>query len=99
MAEYQRTLKLAAPSQDVKVLLKLLHLDLSAHPPEAPIKKITVEAFPARLRSVQAGLFQPLAPEPAKLEITLARLRDVVGAEDGQEPYWFCPDIGFASPR
>jgi len=35
-----------------------------------------------RVRSVQAGLFQPLAPEPAKLEITLARLRAVVGAED-----------------
>jgi protein ImuB len=84
MSEYQRTLKLAAPTQDAKVLLKLLQLDLSAHPPEAPIKKITVEAFPARLRSVQAGLFQPLAPEPAKLEITLARLREVVGAEDGE---------------
>lgn len=78
----QRTIKLPVPSQDARVLLKLLQLDLSAHPPEAPVKIITIEAFPARLRFVQAGLFQPLAPEPAKLEITLARLRAVVGTED-----------------
>lgn len=80
--QYQRTIKLPVPSQDAKVLLKLMQLDLSAHPPEAPVKKIALEVFPARVRSVQAGLFQPLAPEPAKLEITLARLRTVVGAED-----------------
>jgi protein ImuB len=84
MSEQQRTLKLPVPTQDAKVLLRLLQLDLGAHPPEAPVKKIAVEAFPARLRPVQAGLFQPLAPEPAKLEITLARLRAVVGAEDSQ---------------
>ena len=81
-SQLQRTIKLPVPSQDAKVLLKLLQLDLNAHPPEAPVKKIALEAFPARLRCVQAGLFQPLAPEPAKLEITLARLRSVVGTED-----------------
>lgn len=80
--QYQRTIKLPVPGQDARVLLKLIQLDLSAHPPEAPVKKIAIEVFPARVRSVQAGLFQPLAPEPAKLEITLARLRTVVGAED-----------------
>ena len=78
----RRTLKLPVPTQDARVLLKLLQLDLSAHPPEAPVKIIMLEAFPARMRCMQAGLFQPLAPEPAKLEITLARLRAVVGAED-----------------
>ena len=81
-SEFQRTLKLPVPSQDARVLMKLLQLDLNAHPPEAPVKKISIEAFPARLRLVQAGLFQPLAPEPAKLEVTLARLRAVAGAED-----------------
>jgi protein ImuB len=78
----QRTLKLPVPTQDAKVLLKLLQLELSAHPPEAAVRKIAIEAFPARLRAVQGGLFQPLAPEPAKLEITLARLRAVAGTED-----------------
>src|SRR5579859_1059123 len=82
--QFQKTLKLPVPTQDAKVLLKLLQLELSAAPPPAPVKKVAIEAFPARLRPLQAGLFQPLAPEPAKLEITLARLRAVVGAEDEQ---------------
>jgi protein ImuB len=79
---YQRTIKLPVPTQDAKVLLKLAQLDLAAHPPHAPVKKIGIEAKPARVRFTQAGLFQPLAPEPAKLEITLARLRAVVGESD-----------------
>ena len=81
-AFHQRSLNLPVPTQDAKVLLKLLQLDLAAHPPPAPVKKIMVEVFPARLRLTQAGLFQPLAPEPAKLEITLARLRATVGEHD-----------------
>ena len=84
-ALHQRALKLPVPTQDTKVLLKLLQLDLAAHPPPAPVKKIMVEVFPARLRLTQAGLFQPLAPEPAKLEITLARLRATVGEHDEAE--------------
>ena len=77
-------LKLPVPTQDARVLLKLLQLDLAAHPPQAAVKKVTVEAWPARVRTTQTGLFQPLGPEPAKLEITLARLRAVVGEKDQQ---------------
>jgi protein ImuB len=83
-SQYRRTVKLPVPSQDAKALLKLMQLDLTAHPPEAPVKKAAIEVFPARVRCVQAGLFQPLAPEPATLEITMARLRAVVGGEDGE---------------
>jgi protein ImuB len=78
----QRTIKLPIPTQDAKVLLKLAQLDLTAHPPHAPGKKIRIEAKPARVRFTKAGLFQPLAPGPAKLEITMARLRAVVGETD-----------------
>jgi protein ImuB len=81
---HQRTLKLPVPTQDTKVLLKLLQLDLAAHPPHAPVRKIKIEAIPARLRLTQMGLFQPMAPEPAKLEVTLARLRAVVGEQDDE---------------
>jgi protein ImuB len=84
LTAYQRTVKLPIPTQDAKVLLKLAQLDLAAHPPHAPVKKIKVEAIPARIRFTQAGLFQPLAPEPAKLEITMARIRAVVGETDLQ---------------
>jgi protein ImuB len=80
----EREIKLPVPTQDAKVLLKLLQLDLEANPPHGPVKKIKVEVFPARLRMGQRGLFQPNAPEPAKLEITLARLRAVVGEKDEQ---------------
>lgn len=79
---HQRTLKLPVPTQDAQLFLKLLQLDLAAHPPGALVKKISIEAFPARLRFNQGGLFQPSAPEPADLEITLARLRAVAGERD-----------------
>ena len=82
LATYQRTIKLPVPTQDGKVLLKLAQLDLAAHPPHAPVKKIMIEAIPARVRYTQSGLFQPLAPEPAKLEISMARIRAVVGETD-----------------
>ena len=64
---------------DAKVFLKLLQLDLNAHPPGAPIMKIHLAAEPARPRSTQGGLFLPPAPEPEKLELTLARIAGMVG--------------------
>jgi protein ImuB len=82
LTTYQRTVKLPLPTQDAKVLLKLIQLDLAAHPPHAPVKKIKLQAVPVRIRFTQAGLFQPLAPEPAKLEITIARIRALVGETD-----------------
>lgn len=77
-----REMKLPVPTEDAKLLLKLLQLDLEAHPPHAPIKKVTITAEPARLRPTQAGLFVPLAPEPGKLEVAVARLRGLVGDVD-----------------
>jgi protein ImuB len=79
---HQSRVKLPVPTQDGKVLLKLLQLDLAEHPPSAPVRKVTIEAQPSRVRTTQTGLFQPRGPEPAKLEITLARLRAVVGEAD-----------------
>jgi protein ImuB len=64
---------------DPKLFLKLLQLDLNAHPPGAPIVKIHLAAEPTRQRSAQGGLFQPPSPEPEKLELTLARIAGVVG--------------------
>jgi protein ImuB len=82
LAAYQRTIKLPVPTQDGKILLKLAQLDLAAHPPHAPVKKIKLEALPARVPYTQTGLFQQLPPEPAKLEISMARIRAVVGEID-----------------
>jgi protein ImuB len=74
-----RTLRLPLPMLDAKVFLKLLQLDLQAHPPGAPIVKIHLSAEPARPRALQSGLFQPVFPEPEKLELTLARIAGIVG--------------------
>ena len=76
---FTRTLRLPAPMLDAKVFLKLLQLDLQAHPPGAPIVKIHLSADPARPRALQSGLFQPVFPEPEKLELTLARIAGIVG--------------------
>jgi protein ImuB len=76
---FTRTLRLPAPMLDAKVFLKLLQLDLQAHPPGAPIVKIHLSADPARPRALQNGLFLPVFPEPEKLELTLARIAGIVG--------------------
>ena len=78
---FTRTLRLPTPMLDAKVFLKLLQLDLQAHPPGAPIAKIHLSAEPARPRALQSGLFQPVFPEPEKLELTLARIAGIVGEE------------------
>jgi protein ImuB len=77
--ECLRTLRLPVAMRDSKVLLKLLQLDLVAHPPGAPITKLWITAAPAPPRSAQRGLFLPISPEPEKLEITLARINGIVG--------------------
>jgi protein ImuB len=77
--EYRRTLRLPTPSLDGKAFLKLAQLDLAAHPPPAPVIHVRVEMNPVRPRAAQSGLFVPAAPEPVKLELTLARIRAIVG--------------------
>jgi protein ImuB len=74
-----RTLRLPMPVAQSKVLLKLLQLDLQAHPPHAPVTAIRLSAVPTRSRTRQLGLFLPLSPEPEALETTLARIQSTVG--------------------
>jgi len=77
--QFHRVLNLPLPMLDAKLFLKLLQLDLNAHPPGAPILKIHLAAEPARPRSAQGGLFLPPSPEPEKLELTLARIAGLIG--------------------
>ncbi len=76
-----RTLRLPTPTRDSRVLLKLLQLDLDAHRPPRPVISVTLTAEPVQPRRIQNGLFMPLAPEPEKLELTLARIGNIVGNE------------------
>jgi protein ImuB len=77
--QHIRTLRLPTPVTQSKVLLKLLQLDLQAHPPSAPVTAINMVVVPTRSRTRQLGLFLPLSPEPEALEITLARIQRTVG--------------------
>jgi protein ImuB len=83
---HQRTLRLPVPSLDHRAFLKLLHLDLAAHPPPAPIVHVRLEVNPVKPRAAQSGLFIPGAPEPVKLELTLARIKAIVGPEGVGSP-------------
>ena len=74
-----RTLRLPVPARDGKLLLKLLRLDLEAHPPPAPVAAVSMLTTPARAPSQQLGLFLPVSPDPERLEITLARIQNTVG--------------------
>src|SRR5438093_11691243 len=82
LGTYVRVLNLPLPVRNPKVLTRLLILDLEAHPLGVGIRRVEVEAIPAKPRIVQNGLFVPLSPEPEKLELTLARLKAVVGEEN-----------------
>jgi protein ImuB len=76
---HTRTVRPALPSNDRQLWIKLLHLDLEAHPPQAAILALTLKAEPGSISKVQLGLFSPQLPEPARLDVTLARIRAIVG--------------------
>ena len=69
----------ATPTQNRELLLKLLNLELQAHPPQASIVSVALDAEPAQPQTAQRGLFQAQFPEPDKLELLLARLRSIAG--------------------
>ena len=76
---HERTVRLPVPSLDTKAFLKLLQLDLEANPPAAPIVHLWMGVNPVKPQAAQTGLFVPVAPEPVKLELTLARIQAFVG--------------------
>jgi len=79
--EHVVSLRLPVPMLDAKAFLKMLQLDLSGRPPVAPVLKAHLKAEPVKPRPTQHGLFVPSSPEPEKLELTVARLRHLVGDE------------------
>jgi protein ImuB len=79
---HERKLNLPHPMRDPRVFLRLLLLDAEMHPPQAAVLAITINCEPVKPRVLQSGLFIPLAPQPEKLELTLARLVKLVGANN-----------------
>ncbi len=105
---HERTLRLPVPSLDTKALLKLMQLDLAAHPPDAPVVQVWMSANPVKPQAAQNGLFVLAAPEPVKLELTLARIKAIVGETNAGSPElidthrpdgWRMADFAEAKPQ
>ena len=84
--DHERAITLPVPMRNPKTLLRLLLFEIEAQPPQAAIISVTIAAEPVQPRVAQTGLFIPLAPEPEKLELTLARLAKLVGADKVGSP-------------
>jgi protein ImuB len=97
-AEHTCTVRPALPTNDRQLWIKQLHLELEAHPPHAAILAVALEAEPGSTSKVQTGLFSPQLPEPSRLDVTIARIRAIVGdgnvgspvLKDTNQPDGFC---------
>jgi protein ImuB len=78
---HRLTLRPALPSVDRKFLLKLLQLEMAAHPPPAAVLSLTLTAEAGQSSKVQLGLFTPQTPEPSRLDVTIARLKAIAGED------------------
>jgi protein ImuB len=80
--EHLRELHLPVPMRQSKEILKLLQLDLEAHAPKAATVAVRLTLKPVPPRIVQNGIFLPVTPAPDKLEVTLTRIRALVGEKN-----------------
>jgi protein ImuB len=78
---YQRTIRPALATIDRKFLLKLLQLEIAAHPPQAAVHSLAIAAQAGQSSKVQLGLFAPQTPEPSRLDVTIARLKAIAGED------------------
>ena len=94
---HERSIRLPAPTREVKTLLTIVRLDLESDPPRAPVTAFALIAHPDAPRQAQLSFFGPTVLAPDKLATSLARLfsilgRDRVGAPrtvDGHSPERF----------
>lgn len=84
--QYQQEWKLPLPTQDKHLLFGLVRLHLEKITFSAPIRQLTVEVVPVKPRMAQGNLFLPPSPQPEKLEMTLERIRGVVGSSEEESP-------------
>jgi len=82
--QFQHEWKLSIPTQDKNLLFSLVRLHLEKTIFSAPVRCLRLEVVPVKPRLAQGSLFAPPSPEPEKLEITLERIRGIVGATDAE---------------
>jgi protein ImuB len=74
-----RSIGIAAPTRDPRVLLRLISLSLEQAPPEAPVESVSLETRGRPLRCDQLDLFRPRGPDPNTLDRTLSELESLCG--------------------
>jgi protein ImuB len=79
---YTRRVRPAQPCNDKQFWVRLLHLDLQAHPPQAAVVAVMLRAEPGDTSKIQLGLFSPPLPEAARLDVTLAQLKALLGEDN-----------------
>ncbi len=76
-----RRIGLGSATQDERVLLRLLRLELESRPPGAALEGVILRCRGIELRREQLDFFVPRGPGPSQLDETLAELRALCGAE------------------
>ena len=84
--EYRCSLEFPIPTSDTRTLLKLLQLHMERHAPEAAVLAFHLILEPARPKRAQKDFFSPAVPLPDQLELTMARLRGLVGPANISTP-------------
>jgi len=79
-------LEFPVPLHDPRTILKLLQLHLERHPTGAPVCAFRLRLEPVEPQRVQGGIFLPATPAPDKLQVTMARIASMVGAENVGTP-------------
>ena len=103
-----RRVGVAAPTSDVRILLRLVSLSLESHPPAAAVESVSLTAEARAPRSDQLDLFRPAGPAPALLARTLAELEALCGpgrvgapvvADSHRPDAWALASFAPASPE
>ncbi len=74
-----RRIGVAAPTNEVRTLLRLVNLALEQRSPEAPVAALALATRGRPARRDQLDLFRPTGPAPAELSRTLAELEALCG--------------------
>jgi protein ImuB len=81
-----RRMQIPFVTHDPGTWLKLIQLDLESNAPPGPVAGISLKAAPVDPRVVQYDLYAPIAPQPEKLELTLGKIRAMVGVTNAGFP-------------
>ena len=78
-SEHQRELKVAEPTRDADLLLRLLSTYLDGLSAKAPVVYLALELKPVRPAGSQSDLFQRTLNDPNRFAETLAQLQAILG--------------------